>query len=79
MEMSRRRRLVQKSSKISKGRPHVQLPPSPIFIARHKTLRLVAKAFNIHWFSLVKTKVSTCVWPTSFQDIKDFWKKVILV
>lgn len=61
--MQRRKRLVQHSLEVSKGRFHVQFLPSP---------RLVTKVFNINWPSLVKAKVSTHVWLLSFLNIEFF-------
>lgn len=77
--MRRKKRLVQESHKTSNWRSHLQPPQSLVFIASHETPGLVMKAFNIDWPSLVKTKLSTQKWPLSFQDVKDFWTKVILI
>jgi hypothetical protein len=51
-----------------------QLTTIPLAI--EMTPRLMRRSQNLSWSLLVKTKVATEAWPTTFDKINLFWKKV---
>jgi hypothetical protein len=54
-------------------------PPFAPIIPRSKvTLVHSIVAFNVSWSTIVKVKIATSFWPNSYDQICDFFSKVIL-